>query len=578
VREVEFRAYLSQEQFKQLRRSKPSAGLVAGALAITLAWIFSAISLGPATLEFGSRPVGSGSILPVKLTNRGMTDFHATSIAVVGDSEDFHANAQPCATVASGDSCVVWVEFRPRKPGVKLARLVVRTQDGSELRSDFTGRAEEGIADLPQPLPQPRPALEPPPSDQLPHRPAPPAPLPAPSPSEPTDQPGRIATPEPELPPQTPPSEPTPPPIATPPPAIVPPYFPPPHVAPEVPQIQIAPRVMDFSGRAGRRQQLIISNPGSRSLGLRFDLLGNDRDSFEYDANACGNGLAAHRQCFVIVSYRGGIDSQERPLTAWLNVRHNARNAANPETVALRWEQVGPPRKPHVSVSPGTIRFNSPSPASEFFSPLTQTVQVRSDGTAGLRQLNLRLDFGGGPFRYSTNCPTTLEPGQGCAAQVNLAARDGRAYAGRLGVFEGAQLLAIVALQAIGSQPPPPTDTGGNGLHGGAQLPPRETAIDPTRNSTPDGSPNWPRAGGSVRGVPSRAHPPSAGRAVPRRTSPNLDSSRGTPLGPNSPEQGNVRTDITRRSVSPRLDSAATAGPRQRSPRPPPAPPPEQPR
>jgi hypothetical protein len=90
VREIEFRAYLDEDQFKRLRQNKPSAGLVAGLPAVTLGWIFSAVSLGPATLGFGDRPIGLSMSLPLNLTNRGMTEFHADSITVEGkDAGDF---------------------------------------------------------------------------------------------------------------------------------------------------------------------------------------------------------------------------------------------------------------------------------------------------------------------------------------------------------------------------------------------------------------------------------------------------------------------------------------------------------
>jgi hypothetical protein len=591
VREVEFRAYLSEEQFRRLRQNKPSAGLVTAALAVTLAWTFSAISLGPATLKFGSRPVGSSSILPVKLTNRGLTEFHATSIVVDGDSEDFRLNAQTCATVSSGESCVVWVEFRPQEPGEKLARLVVHTKDGGELSSDFAGTAEKGTGVLTPTGPRPDPIRKP----VLPDRPADrsgtiatPAP-PAPSPTPAVDQPGSATLPEP--PPQ--PVQPAfPPRSAVPPPTVVPhlPTVPAPPIIPTSgtnhepaawPNIEIEPRAIDFSRQSGLRQRLIVVNSGTAALHMAFNLVGNDHDSFAYDANACGAVLAAHQRCSVIVTYRAGLDSQERPLLARLNVIHNARNAANPEAVALRWEQTGPPQRPHVTVSPDTIRFNSPSPASEFFSPLTQTVQVRSDGTAGLKQLNLRIDFGGGPFRYSANCPTTLEPGQGCAAQVNFAARDGRPYTGRLSVFEGSQLLASVALQAIGYQPPPPTDTGGNGLRGPAQPQPGKTAVGPAGSMTSDGVPNWTRTGGVGAGGPSRANPSLPGNVVKGaqpRANPSLYSPTGEPARRNSLQHSNVGTDTSRRSTQPQFNGTAAAEPRRRNPRPPPPPPPERPR
>src|SRR5882762_6984875 len=84
VRQVEFRAYVSQSELKRLRQSKTSAGWVVGAAALALAWIFSAFGMSPSRLDFGTLQTGSGGLLPVQLTNRGMTEFHAASIVLDG--------------------------------------------------------------------------------------------------------------------------------------------------------------------------------------------------------------------------------------------------------------------------------------------------------------------------------------------------------------------------------------------------------------------------------------------------------------------------------------------------------------
>jgi len=504
VREIEFRAYLSEDQFKRLRQNKPSAGLVCAVLSLTLAWVFSAFSLGPSKLEFGELSLGSGSSLPVKLTNRGLTEFHAASIGVEGkDSADFQVNEQPCATVAPGESCVVWVKFRPSEPGIKTARLVVRTKDGSEFSSNFTGTATKDKS-VP-PLVSTQTTV------------APQSPIPTPPPASPTAN--SVAPPASRPPPPARPSPPTPnvsepsppalPPIAPSPPTFLPPYRPASGVTPEptrLPKIQIQPRAMDFS--RSRRGALTVANPGTGPLHVRFNLGGTDRANFEYAPSVCGPILEG-QQCTVTISYKPGIDVQERALIAWLKVSHNASNAANPQTVNLMWTPVRPHGRPHVTVTPETLQFNSPAPSTEFLAPLTQRVTVRSDGTVGLRQLNLQPSFGGAPFSYLTNCPTTLGPGQNCAVQVKFAPTDSRRYNGKLNVFEGGTQLASVDLQASGASQHPAKEPAGNATGGRNWLPPGSGTLDgPLQPKSP--SPGTGTADGPVQ--PKSPHPGGKGR------------------------------------------------------------------
>src|SRR5438105_314428 len=139
MRQVEFRAYLSQSELKRLQQSKPSAGWTIGAVALALAWIFSAFGMSPSQLDFGTLQAGAAGRLPVQLTNRGMTEFHPASIVLEGaDAKDFGVDPQQsCDTVRSGETCVLWVQFRPRQGGEKHARLTVRANDGTEFSSEF---------------------------------------------------------------------------------------------------------------------------------------------------------------------------------------------------------------------------------------------------------------------------------------------------------------------------------------------------------------------------------------------------------------------------------------------------------
>jgi len=527
VREIEFRAYLSEDQFKRLRQNKPSAGLVSGVLAVTLAWIFSAVSLGPSKLEFGELQVGSGSSLPVKLTNRGMTEFHAASLGVEGEnSGDFKVDTAPCATVAPGESCVVWVDFRPRETGTKLARLIVRTKDGSEFSSNFTGTATKGVNPVRRPVGPPPPPPPNPPHAVRPPSPVgpsativPPPPPEAPPPDRPSPTTPNVNEPSPPAPPQAGPS----------PPIFVPPYRPASGVIPEpaeLPQIRIEPGTMDFSRPPARRRQVTIANSGTAPLRLGFGLIGPDRGSFEYDPNACGAVLVASRQCVVTVSYNPPIDdSGKQVLTAWLSVRHDASNAASPQMVALRWRRTGPLPQPHVTVTPGVLSFSGPPAGAEFYNVPPQTVTIRNDGTVGLRQLSLRLGPGG-PFTLSNSCPTSLARGQTCTAQVTFTPRDARQYAGTLNGFEGSLQLASVNLRGGSASPPVPkpqpsrllpVDRAGKGTGQGNRPPPGNGTADGPRQ------PKAPQSGRMANGGSRQPTSPSAGDATnktPRAQTP----------------------------------------------------------
>jgi hypothetical protein len=270
VRQVEFKAYLSRSELKRLGQDKPSAGWLAGAVALTLAWIFSGFGLSPSQLDFGTLQVGSGGRLPLHLTNRGMTEFHATSIALAGaDAQDFEVDPfQSCVKVKSGESCIVWVDFRPRDAGEKHARLIVRANNGNEFSSEFTGVAKgpgsPAIVATLHPHRPPDPPLRP--ESAPPPHPGP-APLPPPAPAPPP------------RPAPAPPPAPTPPPPPAPvplPPAPIPP--PPPTPAPPPPKlyahVTMAPGITEF-GSAPANAEFVT--PSAHTITVISDGTGDVR-------------------------------------------------------------------------------------------------------------------------------------------------------------------------------------------------------------------------------------------------------------------------------------------------------------
>ena len=532
MRQAEFRAVVSQAEWKKLRQRKPSARLVSGVLAITLAWVVSAIGLGPSQLQFGHVQIGASSSLPVQITNRGMTEFHAASVALEGeDAKDFDVDTKRCDIVAVGESCALWVDFRPRRSGPKHARLVVRATDGKEFSSDFTGDAMPGKV---VPLQSHEPPLQPPahaapsvpdphpPTDKISDHATDPAPPPAPvhyhEPPHVPDSPApRNPSPPPSQPavPSSPPSVPVPtrpglPPIVFPAPGNPPPVTPPaPKPVPRpLPHLTMTPGTAKFTNSsndgefyASPTQTVIVRSDGAadiRQLRLRVSPSG----VFNYSTD-CRISLAHGQACKVQVKF---TPRDTRSYAGTITAYEFGTQMA---MVTLQGDSRAPPAHPHLTVNPSSVQFGDVWPPTRLFNSPPQALVLRNDGTADLRQLNLKIDPSAAPFIYSSQCPAFLARGQSCTVLVRFAPRDSRQYAGTLIASEGGTQLAAANLRGGGTSSSPPPKTVGNGTTGG--VPP---VVGP-----------GPGQGGRTNGVPPQG--PVVGKVGPSLVpgnSPNSDS------------------------------------------------------
>lgn len=488
MRQAEFRAQISQSEWRRLRQRKPSAGLVSGVLAITLAWVFSAVGLGPSQLQFGAVPIGSGTSLPVKLTNRGMTEFHAASVALAGeDAADFDVDTKPCATVAAGATCVLWVDFRPRKSGPKHARLVVRTNDGKEFSSEFTGDATPGKVTPPPPVPPPSPAPpvpDPPPAEIHPPTtsPLPPAsPVPSqgqpPIPNSPPvqDPPTSLGGPKVPPPPLTQPpiNPPVQPPIVVPPPNTMPPVtIPGPKAPPLVPHLTMTPGTAKFTSSSSDgefytspTQTVIVRSDGTADIQQLRLSVAPAGAPFRH-SSACRPYLAHGQTCTVQVKF---APQDSSPHVGTLDAYDGNVRLAKVDLHGIRPTPPTPKGQPHLTVNPATVQFSSSSSDREFYNSPAQAVVVRNDGTADLRQLNLRIDPPAAPFSYSRQCPALLARGQSCTVQVRFAPRDSRQYAATLYAYDGSQQ-AAVSLRGGGKSSSQPANPSGKGTRYGTPL------------------------------------------------------------------------------------------------------------
>lgn len=454
MRQVEFRASLSRSEFQRLGQNKSSAGWIAGAAAVALAWIFSAVGLGPAELDFGTRQVGLSNRQPVQLTNRGLTEFHAASIAMEGvDASDFAIAEKSCATVSAGESCAVWVDFKPRQSGEKHARLVVRTADGNELSSEFKGVATAAAKVVP-----PKPADDTKPDKPV-HKPEQiakndPGPVVTPDAPRavPENHPEKVDPGPAERPPVQPPS-PTIPAVERPP---VGPDVPPQRPRPPQPRlyahVTMSPDSASFSARSADGEFFnatpqVISVTSDGTADVRQLRLGLEGAGSPFTVTpACPQRLLRGQRCTVqvkfaprdqqtrsdsLVAYDGGMRLTAVPLSGSVTV---------------------PPvtGRSHVSFKPREVQF--PVSQSDGWVRLTENVTVISDGTADVQRLTLNVGPQGGPFTLPGGCPPRLARGQTCTFQLIFDQKSWQAYNGRITAYDGNTALAALPLRGGGGQ------------------------------------------------------------------------------------------------------------------------------
>lgn len=118
---------------------------------VALTGIGTVVSLAPATLNFGSEPVGTKSPpRTVTLTNHGKTTLTISHIGFTGaDSTDF-GEPNTCGTsVRPGASCAISITFTPRAKGNRRATLDVTDKGGQPSDSGALGVGNVAAARLP---------------------------------------------------------------------------------------------------------------------------------------------------------------------------------------------------------------------------------------------------------------------------------------------------------------------------------------------------------------------------------------------------------------------------------------------
>lgn len=102
-------------------------GSLAQMTVLPIAFAVPAVSLDPATLEFGGQTVGTTSeARTVTMTNTGEAPLHIGGTGSMGDTGDFSVVDDGCAftTVEVGQSCAISVVFTPTTEGERVASLM----------------------------------------------------------------------------------------------------------------------------------------------------------------------------------------------------------------------------------------------------------------------------------------------------------------------------------------------------------------------------------------------------------------------------------------------------------------------
>ena len=107
-------------------------------------------SMAPASIDFGSRPVGAGASPPqtVTVTNTGNADLHVSGAALQGSaSADYAISADSCSgrAVPAGHQCALALTFTPAASGSRVASVVV-TDDASNGPTHGIDVAGSGVA------------------------------------------------------------------------------------------------------------------------------------------------------------------------------------------------------------------------------------------------------------------------------------------------------------------------------------------------------------------------------------------------------------------------------------------------
>ena len=107
------------------------------------------LSFAPATITFAERvPEASGGSFPSQITLTNTGAFRSAPLEgaqIVGDTASFNIAIDGCdgPSLGPGEHCTVAVQFTPKTPGAKTAKLRIADEDGSTAEATLQGTAVE---------------------------------------------------------------------------------------------------------------------------------------------------------------------------------------------------------------------------------------------------------------------------------------------------------------------------------------------------------------------------------------------------------------------------------------------------
>src|SRR5947209_6665414 len=458
----------------------------------TLAWHLPKFTVAPAALDYGNTRVGGGSTLrPLMLTNRTSVEIHPI-IKIIGEAtSDFDYERQNCTGINTGETCQLPVEFRPRAPGLRRARLVIDFGSGESTAVELTGTGfrttiqirpsdlDFGRLPLGQSSDVKPVTIE---GEEWFHIRA--VSVQGPAAGEfkvnaaaciqntnelkrceisVQSQPHTAGLHEAVIKiddgvgdshavllhsagafPSSKSPSPTKSPQANHTPVLKP------------ASIRIDPMVLDFSSQPRRSHQVSIWNDGQEPLQIkRVQVLEAGCDRFAVQGNAC-TALPAGASCLITVGFNSRNLGNTLNCSASLQVEHDAQNIGTPQNIGLQWNKANEPR-PHVTVIADSLNFYGSLTQNRLTDIPPQMVTIRNDGQVEFTDLSLLLRTSDGMrvahFQQTSHC-RHLQVNEECQAQVSFSASTAGAYTAKLYVLQSmVKTMAVVQVNATVKAP-----------------------------------------------------------------------------------------------------------------------------
>jgi phosphatidylethanolamine-binding protein (PEBP) family uncharacterized protein len=205
--------------------------------------------------------------------------------------------------------------------------------------------------------------------------------------------------------------------------------------------VQISPTTsLNFGnqtvGVVSSPQSVTLMNTGNIALTVSIGVTGTNSGDFA-QSNTCGVSVAAGGSCSITVTFKPLATGTR---SAAVTITDNAQNS--PQAVSLTGVGV----QGAVTLSPTSLTF----PTQVIFT--TSTAQTVTLTNSGLGVLKITKGTITGPFSYSSNCGTSVNPGNSCTLTVVFKPTTIGALTGSISITDNAPLSPqTIALSGTGT-------------------------------------------------------------------------------------------------------------------------------